>query len=156
MLVLDHQPVTMSMEFPTTQSWSPILRLDPSLLTDTFAVHTIQNRLTQYFTENDSPDISPLIQWEAHKCSIRGEFMAIAAKKRREKQAHILQLTTRIHKLEKVLKRTQVIFTLQELTQVRVELVDVLHKRRKCNYILSQKMFYEYGNKAGRFLARAL
>lgn len=82
--------------------------------------------------------------------------MAIAAKKRREKLTHISQLTTSIHELEKAHKRTQSISTLQELSQVRAELVDELNKRTKRNFILSQKMFYEYGNKAGRLLVRVL
>lgn len=156
MFISDHHPITMSIEFPTTKSRSPVWRLDPSLLMDTPTVHTIQNRLIQYFKENDYPEISPLIQWEAHRCYIQGEFITIAAKKRREKQAHISQLTKSIHALEKTHKRTQAWSTLQELSQLRAKLMEEMNKRTKRNLILSQKRIYEYGNKSGRLLAKAL
>lgn len=91
-------------------------------------------------------------KWKAHKCTIQGELIA----RRREKQAYITKLTKHIHKLESAHKLTQATSSLQELLQDRAELVEELNKKTKCNYILSQKMFYEYGNKAGRLLARDL
>lgn len=156
MFLSDHHPITMSLDFPTIKSQSPIWSLDPSLLTDTPTVHTIQDRLIQYFRENGYPEITQLIQWEAHKCYIRGEFMAMSAKKTREKQAYISQLIKNIHALEMNHKRTQALSTLQELSQLRAKLIDELNKRTKLNFILSQKLFYEYGNKCYWLLARAL
>lgn len=153
MFISDHHPITMSIEFMTAQSHSPIWHLDPSILTDILIASTIHNRLTQ---DNDAPEISPMIKWKAHECTIQGELIAIATKRRRERQAHISKLSNHIHELEKAHKKTQAISSLQELTQARTELVDELNKRMKHNYILSQKLFYEYGNKAGRLLARAV
>lgn len=156
MYISDHHPITMSLEFPSKHTRSQIWRLDPSLLTDISIVSTIHDNLKLYFQDNDSLDISPMIKWEAHKCTIRGKLIAIASKRRRERQAHISILSKRIQNLEKIHKKTRALSTLEELTQVRTELKEVLHKQIKRNYILSQKIFYEHGNKSGKILARAL
>lgn len=91
MFLSDHHPITMLIEFQITQSRSQIWRLVPSLLTDNKIASHIQLRLSQFFNENDSAEISPMIIWEAHKCTIRGELMAIASKRRREKTKIIIQ-----------------------------------------------------------------
>lgn len=134
----DHHPISMAMEFAGVPSRSSILRLDPSLLTDSAIALTINQGLVQYFRENNSPDISPMTRWEAHK------------------QAHITKLREHNHRLERAHKLTQAASSLQELLQARDELVEELDKKMKRNYILSEKKVYEYGNKACRLLARAL
>lgn len=156
MYISDHHPITMSLEFPSKHTRSQIWRLDPSLLTDISIVSTIHENLKLYFQDNDSLEISPMIKWEAHKCTIRGKLIAIASKRRRERQAHISILSKRIQNLEKIHKKTRALSTLEELTQVRTELKEVLHKQIKRKYILSQKIFYEHGNKSSKILARAL
>lgn len=52
-------------------------------------------------------------------------------KKKRERQAHISKLSHRIHELEREHKLSMAISTLQELTQVRFELVDELNKKNE-------------------------
>lgn len=103
--ISEHHPITMSTEFSAAQSRSQFWHLDPSLLTDTQIASTIHNRLTQYLTENDTPDISPMLKWEAHKCTIRGELIAIASKRKHERQNHISNLANHIHELEKAHKK---------------------------------------------------
>lgn len=50
----------------------------------------------------------------------------------------------------------QAVASLHDLVRARQELLDELHKRSTRHYILTQKLFYEYGNKAGKLLANAL
>lgn len=58
--------------------------------------------------------------------------------------------------LERGHKSTQAASSLHDLVQARVDLLEELDKKTKRNYILTQKIFYEYENKSGKFLARAL
>lgn len=96
-----------------------------------------------------------MTQWEAHKCAIRGQLLAISARRKTKHQVLVLELSFKIRKLEAQHKRTLAIKTSQELVETRSFLLDELFKRvRRCN-ILSQKLFYEQGNTPGRLSARA-
>lgn len=77
-------------------------------------------------------------------------------KRKRERQANIKKLTTRIHILERAHKSTLATSSLNKLIQARTELLEELGKRTKQNYMLTRKNFYEFGNKSGKMLANAL
>lgn len=76
MILSDHHPITMSLIFPEkileTKSW----RLNTSILKDPIYIQNFNSCLEDYFTQNDNHETSLLNQWEAHKCVIRGEFIA--------------------------------------------------------------------------------
>lgn len=69
--------------------------------------------------ENKIIDTSPLINWEAHKCVIRGVLIAAAAKRRKEKQKHFNDLADRILQLEKAHKQSGALDTLNIFIQSR-------------------------------------
>lgn len=152
----DHHPISMTIAFPEIHPRPQHWKLDPSLLTDPAMLAEVELHIKQYFAENKPTDTSPLITWEAHKCVIRGILIAAASRRRKEKKQHLLGLLNRIKTLENAHKRSQVLTTLQPLLQARNELLELLGKQIKRKYILSQRVFYEYSNKAGRLLARAL
>lgn len=157
MYLSDHHPISMTLQLTNApRKQTPIWCLDPSLLTDAAITSSIDERLVLYFQENNSPDISPMMRWESHKSTIRGELISISATRRKERNAHITRLTARILELERTHKNSQAVGTLLELIQNQKELLETLNKRIKRNYILSQKTFYEYGNKSSKLLARAL
>lgn len=97
-----------------------------------------------------------MMRWKAHKSTIRGELIANSAKQRKDRQAHIIKLTSCIQELECAHKTSQALVSLPDLLQARTNLLEALNKQTKQNYILSQKLFYKYGNKSGKLLARAL
>ncbi|XP_040210578.1 CUB and sushi domain-containing protein 3-like [Rana temporaria] len=116
----------------------------------------IRTRIQQYFTENSSPEVSPVSLWEAHKCVIRGELIALATKAKKQRQEHINSLMATIKSLEASHKKSHAQATLKDLTQARTSLMEELGKRAKRRYILGQRIFYEQGNKSGRLLARSV
>lgn len=85
MFLSDHHPVSVSITFPDVLPHSSIWCLDPSLLTDKTIVPEIHKRLMQYFQDNFSSDISPMMHWEAHKCVIRGYLIANSVKHIKER-----------------------------------------------------------------------
>lgn len=129
MYLSDHHPISMSIEFADIPPRSSIWCLDPSLLTDNVIALEINKRLSLYCRENSSPDISQMVRCEAHKRTIRGELIALSAKRRRERQAHITKLTSHIHKLERTHKTTQASSSLPDLIQARTERLEILDKK---------------------------
>lgn len=87
---------------------------------------------------------------------IRGDFLAAAAKRNKEKRKQHSDLIERIRRLEGVHKQSQAFNTLNDLIQARKDLLDLLDKQIQRKYILSKRKFYEFGNKASKMLARAL
>ncbi|CAI9604443.1 unnamed protein product, partial [Staurois parvus] len=156
MVLSDHHPITMTLRFPDTYTRSKCWRLDASLLADSAIEQEIRTNLVEYFSFNCSPDTSPLTQWEAHKCVIRGVLIAAASKSKKDRQERLRRLTDKIHSLERAHKRSLAASTLSELTCTRSQLLTELGKVVKKWFILSQKLYYEFANKSGKFLARAL
>lgn len=80
----DHHPITLTLRFPQREMSTKLWRLDASLLAYPGEVETIRQMLSDYFRHNDTPDVSPMNQWEAHKCMVREHLLAIAARKKKE------------------------------------------------------------------------
>lgn len=85
--------------------------------------------------------------WEAHKCVIKGEFIAITTEVRKRHKQKISSLLDKIKTLEATHKRSLMQSVLEELTAARNALLD-----DQCQFALSHKFFYENGNKNGRLL----
>lgn len=156
MMFSDHHPVTMVLRFQPPRSGSKIWRYNPATLKDPFTHSKIASDLKTYFKENDMANTSPLMQWEAHKCVVRGKLIALTALHKRRSQQHILELLSDIKRLETSYKLSLNSTTLEELTLTRALLHEVLGLKVQRRFILSQKVFYEFRNKSGRPLARSL
>lgn len=156
MFLSDHHPISVTLTFPDLTPKTKTWRLNSSLLKDTEFTSRLTASIDTYFRENSTPDISPTTLWEAHKCVIRGELMAQAAKVKRLQQATIDNLIANIRRLEATHKQSHSQQTLQELMHSRSVLLEELGKCTRRQYVLHQRIFYEQGNKCGRLLARAV
>lgn len=85
MLLSDHDPITMTLTFPEHVPCTKHWRLDAYILTDKMQLSKISTCLAACFWENADPNISPVSIWEVHKCVMRGELIALAAHRRKEK-----------------------------------------------------------------------
>lgn len=153
MVLSDHHPGTMTLLFPYREVSSKIWII--GLLADPGDLATIRQHIEEFFRLNNTPDIFHLTQWEAHKCVIRGHMLSIAARRKREHQKLIKDLSSKIHDLEAQHKHSHAIHLAQELAGARALLVEELFKRAHKRHMLTQRLFYEQGNKPGRRLARA-
>lgn len=61
----------------------------------------LSTSLSQYFKENASPETSPSVLWEAQKASMRGCFIELAARKKREHVQQLKQVLGQIDELDK-------------------------------------------------------
>lgn len=112
--------------------------------------------LSNYFIENVIDDSSSTLVWTAHKCVVREEFISLMARRTKLRKARVTELSNRVKTLERAHKRTLATQTHAELLKAREELLGELQKTLKRRYALTNKLFYEFGNKSGKLLAAAL
>lgn len=86
----------------------------------------------------------------------KGKFIALKTLWNKAHQAIITNLIHKIKTLERVYKQTYAQQTYQDLTQTRELLLAELSHKTKHKFILQQKLFYEFGNKSGKYLAKAI
>lgn len=115
--------------------------------------HPIMKQVAFFWKIKDLLTTSLLTQWEAHKCVIRGGFIANLARQKKERQSRIKSLIDQIHRPEITHKRTVVLSTLNKLTNARTTLSGELSMKTKRQYILRHKIYYEQGNKSRKLLA---
>uniref|UniRef100_A0A8C5Q7B2 Reverse transcriptase domain-containing protein n=1 Tax=Leptobrachium leishanense TaxID=445787 RepID=A0A8C5Q7B2_9ANUR len=152
----DHAPVSIRIEFDSIPSTQCSWRLNESLLSDALIRQEIQDAVTQYFVENDTPEITPPLLWEAHKCVLRGKLIQIGAQRKRERRAEVRDLVQNIHILETSHKQTHSLDVFKELTEQRAKLTSLLSQQSLRSLQLTKRLYYSQGNKCGRLLANAL
>lgn len=81
----------------------------------------LSTSLTQYFKENASSETSPSVRWEAHKASMRGCFIELGARKKREHGQQLKQVLDQIAVLDKQHKLSVQAAHLKALTLKRAE-----------------------------------
>lgn len=154
--ISDHSPIHLSLEL-SPENRSPFLwRLNESLIQDPEFIEEIRSELVQFFLENDGSVQNPLILWEAHKCVIRGVLVKIGTIRKQQRIKRTEELYGKLKELELRHRAVMDRDTWAELTQIRMELNELLLDRVKAQMSKSRRLFYEFGNKPGRMLANAL
>lgn len=141
MVLSNHHLATLTLRFPQRASSSKLWRLDVSLPTGLADVATFKQVISEYFC-HDTPDVSPMTQWEAQKCVVRGHLLSIAARRKREHKALIQSLAGKISRLEAQHKCSLAIGVVTELVDTRALLSEALYKRAWKRFMLSQKLFF--------------
>ncbi|KAM9299034.1 arylacetamide deacetylase-like 4 [Gastrophryne carolinensis] len=59
---------------------------------DDLIVTTLKEALLDYFEVNETPEVSATLCWEAHKATIRGKIIQVAARKKRDRNEYIDRL----------------------------------------------------------------
>uniref|UniRef100_A0A8C5LTY6 Endonuclease/exonuclease/phosphatase domain-containing protein n=1 Tax=Leptobrachium leishanense TaxID=445787 RepID=A0A8C5LTY6_9ANUR len=152
----DHAPVTLRLLSPLHRPTVPAWRLNDFLLTDPLTSNDCEQTLALYFQDNETPNVSPLSIWEAHKCVIRGFYIRKASEHKKHREAATVDLLTRIHQLETLHKESLDPAQLTDLTALRRELATLLNSTYHCHCLRSKTFFFAHGDKSGRLLARML
>ncbi|KAM8945786.1 angiotensin-converting enzyme [Pelodytes ibericus] len=136
----------------TERTW----RLNESLLTDKDTCDTINSHLENYFKENLTEDVALPVVWEAHKCTVRGYWIEIASRRRREHTRAIKTLAQNIATLELEHKNGMDPRVLEKLITARRELSQLLNAKTHRAMVATKHLFQERGSKCGRLLARTI
>lgn len=75
---------------------------------------------------------------------------------KREKEGEIKQISEKIQSLETLYKHSLNLQLAQDLLEARKSLQQLLVSKAKSFLLFRKKVYYELGDKTGRFLARAL
>lgn len=154
--ISDHAPISLDLDLlntpPRTNTW----RLNTSLLTDPDLLPRIREAISEFFSHNNTPDMDPMMIWEAHKCTIRGELIKLGAQRKKKQEKELKDLTDKIINLETAHKQSLAIQTATELLEARKKLQDLFHIKTQRSLFFKKRIYYESGDKTGRFLARAL
>lgn len=154
--ISDHAPISLTLDLQNSSRRQQTWRLNTSLLSDPTLLPVITNNITDFFKHNNTPGTDPLLVWEAHKCTIRGVLIGMGSRRKKEKDAQIRKLLTQIESLEVLHKQSLSETSAKSLLEARKDLQQILHTKAKRILFFKRRLYYESGDKAGRFLARAL
>lgn len=129
--ISDHAPIAVTMNLLTPRLKSNTWRLNSSLLTDPTLLTKIDASLTEFFQLNDTPDMDPLVLWEVHKCSSRGELINLGSRRKKEQEKEIKNLSKKVFKLESMHKHTLNKQSARELLETRKAQQQILRAKTK-------------------------
>ncbi|XP_053568667.1 proteasome activator complex subunit 4 [Bombina bombina] len=134
-----------------------IWRFDDFLLNNQPIKLQIETRLLEYFQHNNTGEVPGPIVWEAHKSVLRGELIKQRALNSKQLRLKYSTLLLKIRDLEiKHKKLPSDTATTKILQQARKEIQDIHSIDHQKKALQLQQTYFEYGDKPGRLLARAL
>uniref|UniRef100_A0A8C5Q6Q1 Endonuclease/exonuclease/phosphatase domain-containing protein n=1 Tax=Leptobrachium leishanense TaxID=445787 RepID=A0A8C5Q6Q1_9ANUR len=152
----DHCPVDVELNScryrPKASHW----RLNETLWADQMVLSGLKEAVSQYFTDNSVPNVTPPLLWEPHKAAARGYLIKQGARLKRERTARQEELLAQIRILEASHKASSSEEDYVRLSALRIDLNSLLNIRAQKSFTHYKHLFYEHGNKCGRLLARVL
>uniref|UniRef100_A0AAR2JRJ2 Reverse transcriptase domain-containing protein n=1 Tax=Pygocentrus nattereri TaxID=42514 RepID=A0AAR2JRJ2_PYGNA len=154
--ISDHAAVSMSLTqkrvTPPTRNW----RFNTSLLKEQDFINYFKRERAIYLEQNNLPEISPCVLWEAGKAVMRGKIISYCAQKKNKEKTLILELEQKIKSLENAYAASPQENIINSLRKLKLELNEILDK--KTQFMLQRLRLenFEHGNKSGKFLANQL
>ena len=137
---------------PKVSHWT----LNRSILKNPVLIKDIGQSLLEYFEHNDTDDISPETLWAAHKASIRGKIIQLAANLKKQKNLEIKRLEINYLDLCRKHKTDPHNFPTQALDAARSALNLVLTTKAGEDIKWTGANFYKFKDKIGPMLAHKL
>ncbi|KAM5151827.1 otoancorin [Mantella aurantiaca] len=152
----DHAPIYVKIDIPGPgpSSWS--WRLNDNILKDTVCCAEIKCAIQQFVSDHREDPTSPNIQWEALKCTLRGILIAQGTRLKKIRSQDIKRGLERIEELERKHKKTPLSEIFVQLSEARCSLLSILHQKTLKARDKTRRLFYEFGDKPSKLLARAL
>ncbi|CAH2312700.1 Hypothetical predicted protein, partial [Pelobates cultripes] len=108
----------------------------------------------QFFSDND--DTTPLLQWEAYKCSLHGFLIAKSSAVKKERTAHFHHLLQKIQRLEMTHRQAGLVTDWHKLTVLWRDLSALMNHSYQRAFTRIKTFFYANVNKCGSLLARMI
>uniref|UniRef100_A0A803JHI8 Reverse transcriptase domain-containing protein n=1 Tax=Xenopus tropicalis TaxID=8364 RepID=A0A803JHI8_XENTR len=152
----DHAAVQIKLNIPnkTPSTWQ--WRLNESLLEDLDCRKEIIDTIKDYKQNTQTDGTSHLTKRQALKCVLRGILIKHGTQIKKDRQKKTTQLIREIGKLEIQHQQNLSLDTYRLLTEKRRELKQLSNSATKYAMTRLRQKYYEYGNKTGKLLARAL
>uniref|UniRef100_A0A803K2U2 exodeoxyribonuclease III n=1 Tax=Xenopus tropicalis TaxID=8364 RepID=A0A803K2U2_XENTR len=152
----DHATISATFQVPNRPKHEWNWRLNDNLLKDCECQAELQSTIKDYKENVLNDPSSHQSKWLALKCVIRGILIKHGARLKRERQNNLNRLLTEIQQLEAQHQVSLDKDILQTLTNKRLELKQYFNAQTTFDMIRLKQKYYEFGNKSGKLLARAL
>uniref|UniRef100_A0A6I8RW77 Reverse transcriptase domain-containing protein n=1 Tax=Xenopus tropicalis TaxID=8364 RepID=A0A6I8RW77_XENTR len=152
----DHAPTGIEIARNRATSNIAPWRLNETLLSRQDDQNIIKQNIKEYFKNNKTEEIGPQCLWLAHKATLRGEFIAMAKKKRKESEKQRANIEHKIKLLEKQLSVKSTKQLTQEIQSLKKELNQILINKTEYRLKLLKQTYYTKSNKADKLLASQL
>lgn len=152
----DHASITISIKDDSNCNVPNMWRSNTYLMQQLEAKNAINQHLKEFFSVNESSVQDQFILWNSHKAYIRGIFIQLGAKAKRQQQQRVKELTDKIYLLETRNKQNTSPILSQQLTQLRNDLRLLLLESFERSSKKLKMSYYATGNKAGKTLAYRL
>uniref|UniRef100_A0A672H1Y9 Endonuclease/exonuclease/phosphatase domain-containing protein n=1 Tax=Salarias fasciatus TaxID=181472 RepID=A0A672H1Y9_SALFA len=128
-VISDHAPVSFTLRNkknkPPTRNW----RFNTSLLKDPEFISYLTREWSIYLENNDLPDTSGRVLWEAGKAVMRGKIISFSSHKKKKEASRTLELELRIKSLEEAYHVPPQENILKDIRKVKLELNEILDKK---------------------------
>lgn len=147
----DHAPVILKIKLGAC-AYFKYWRLNVSLLNNKEIVKEIKH-VKEYFEINDNGEVNPSILWDGAKAVIRGKFIQISSRIKKQQQEEQINIENKIKQMEIQHRNTGSTRILLELKEARKSLDKLLSYKAEGALRFSKQKYYESGNRASRLLA---
>ena len=154
-IISDHSPVELKINIGRTKTafnW----RFNPLLLNNIQFRQQTASRITEYFHENDTPEVNDSTLWEAFKAVIRGHIIAHEAKIKKDKKKELIDVTTQLKLLERDYRLTASPSKLVEITKLKSKYNAILSDQVSLMLLKVKQKHFELADKPDKLLARQL
>lgn len=150
-VISDHSPVSVTLNFPDNILPRRIWRLNSRLLADKEFVACISKQIDFFLETNQTPDISKHTLWEAMKAFLQGQIISYSANVNKKRTERINQLISRINAIDQEHSSAPHANLYMERVALQTELDALTTGSEEELYLKSRQKEYEYGERASSY-----
>lgn len=152
-VISDHAPVSVDINFPNHTPLSRQWRLNSSWLTQGSFIDFLNTQISLFVDTNDSPEISRGTLWETFKAYMRGQIISYVSSLKRAERAESETLIKEIFKVDHLYARAPTPALYKERLQLQSKFDLLSTSKIQKQLFITKQRFFETGDKAGRLLA---
>lgn len=154
-VISDHAPVSVDINFPSRVPPSRQWRLNSSLLAQASFKDFLNTQMSLFFDTNDSPGVSRCTLWETFKAFMRGQIISYVSSMTRAERAESETLIKEIFKIDNLYATAPTPALYKERLQLQSKFDLLSTSKTQKQLFLTKQRFFETGDKAGTHQARA-
>lgn len=155
-VISDHSPVCMKLNFTDNIPSRRVWRLNPSLLADKEFKSFISKQIDFFLETNQTPDISKHTLWGAMKAFLQGQIISYNANVNKKRVERTNQLISRINAVDQEHSQNPHTNLYMERVALQTELDTLTTRSEEELYLKSRQREYEYGERDSKLLSHQL
>ena len=153
----DHNAIRLEINYrkkncKSTNTW----KLNSELLNNKEITEEIKEEILKYIETNDNENMTTQNLWDAAKAVLRGKFIAIQSRLKKQEKSQINNLTLHVKQLEKEGQRKPKVSRRKVIINTRAEINEIEIKKTITKINKTKSWFFEKINKIDKPLARLI